>query len=179
MEISNMSFNRRRYFLFVLLYSHSVFIVLNKLRLVNELIFIPATIYLALLLTSLAVSLSVFYCFSSRAAVRSNIYLGITALVFFSYPIAIKIVQIAGGWWEIYYLTGWLIGAAVSLLGTWIICRYQDILKPTASITAALLLLTGAQAGLSIANQQEKDAEVPTRASSQGSSDTDAIVSPF
>ncbi len=176
-----MSFNRRYAIsLFVLLGNLAIpfLFVLNKLRLVNELDFgLLATIYLALLLTSLAVSLSVFYCFSSRAAVRFNIYLGIMALVFFSYPIAIKIVQIAGGWWEIYYLTGWLIGAAVSLLGTWIICRYQDILKPTASITAALLLLTGAQAGLSIANQQEKDAEVPTRASSQGSSDTDAIVS--
>ncbi len=79
MEISNMSFNRRYAIsLFVLLGNLAIpfLFVLNKLRLVNELDFgLLATIYLALLLTSLAVSLSVFYCFSSRAAVRFNIYL--------------------------------------------------------------------------------------------------------
>ncbi len=102
-------------------------------------------VFLGLLVLFLILSRIVYKIAGLAQATRLNVYLGVFALTFFTYPVAVEIVQFVGGWWNIYYMIGWFLGAIAALVGVWICFRYLNFLPVAAVLTGAVLLLSGLQ----------------------------------
>ncbi len=154
--------------------------IVYKLRRIDELnINVLVIISLAFLFAAGMASVGVRKYFGNKSAGRFNIYLGVFCLIFFSYPLATRIVQLTGGWWDVYYLSGWLFGATTALLGTWFTFRYLNIDKVATITAAAIVIVAGLQWGLDADGEKKTNVILPPRAPEQGNLNTDRIVSDY
>ncbi len=100
------------------------------------------SVFGALLGISLFISFVVWGVMKPPFLVRFNVYFGLFWLSFFSYPMAVAIVQFTGGWWTPYYLIGWVTGSVIVFAATWQLYRRVDIL-PIFSIVVTAIIFTG------------------------------------
>ena len=62
---------------------------------------------------------------------RVPIVAGFLITVFFAYDLATTIVNMAGGWWGVYYLIGWSLGLVFAMLWAIFACRRDRLLDVT------------------------------------------------